>query len=224
MPLVLGCLLLFLLLGGLIYRASFHKELEAQFLTGPTPVNTVRSEMVVTGENRLQSLHFKQPCVAFHLQVIHHYETTDESGNPVTRDILAFELSKGPEEIVLRSGQQEYLLPRDRWKNYYHPHQVRIETSPVYVPEQRHTGKHAYFEVQETALVQGQRLFVAAGLEENRLTVDPELEELLLYPGTKEECVAEFHRSASTQRVAGIVLAVFGVLFSAFLWKASGTR
>lgn len=223
-PLVLGCLFLFLLLGGMVYRASFHKELEAQLLTGPTPPNTVRTTMLVSGEDSLHSLHFKKPCVAFHLQVVHHYETTDESGSPVTRDTLAFELSRGPDEIVLRSGKQDYLLPRDRWKGHYHPRQVRVETCPVYVPEQRHSGKNAYFEVQETLLARDQKVFVAAALEGDRLDVDPELGELLVYPGTKAECVAEFRRSASTQRIVGIVLAGIGVLVSAFLWKASGTR
>jgi len=151
----------FLLTGGFLFTSSYSKDKVAQELQRPVPPGAIRSMATVGGANSFQSLHFKQPCVAFHTRVTVEVETQAEDGTVDRDDYTCFDQNRGSDPIPLDIQGRRLNLPLNLWSHHAPTRMEALQACPVYARENKDPGTHRY-RVAETILREGQALFVAA--------------------------------------------------------------
>lgn len=205
-------LLVALVLAGLGYgvmRFGGSESRRADLLAVPPGDGSLREILTVAPGPELTSPQGKRSCVAYRTRVIHHLEWPDES-----RDEVLFEETRGPQAIELRGPQGSYYLPRKLWSEPRPDQQERLSEPPPWLPPTSlGEAPKMEFRVEETCLVAGQSLFVAATPGPGqRLMADPELEGVVVFPGSQQDCVLYYRQHSAYQQRAGQVFVGLGAL------------
>jgi hypothetical protein len=155
----------------------------------------------------LLSPYQKTPCLFYRSKVSMVYETTDEDGDETTVRRSVFEEAHKVPDLAAKFDGHSALLAPDRVERFFQPFSVELDEVPEYVGSYSPPNTTHWFEVTEDLYLPEQAVFVVARLTpQGALEPHPAVGELIVYPGTQEQCVQAISQDGRTNKTVAAVL------------------
>ena len=175
---------------------------------------------------QLRSPHAEKLCLAYSNRVSLRYPDYDSDTNDYRSETIHNDVSQVP-DLALVFPEKSLALDLEQVGKFSQAEYWKLEELPEYVEPDRipdGTPRRRWFVVFESVYQRGQTVLVGAQLDqEGQLAPHPELGELLLFSGTKADCV-EFYRDKATRpRIWSILNAILAPLV-ALTWFSIGNK
>jgi len=181
----------------------------------------VRAEGTIAAGPSVVAPFSERPCLAAvtYIGIISQYR--DDHDQPATDHGLVRRSRVGPTELGITVGDARLELPLEQWvpasgdnaKTQYMaelPARLRVTHEELAAAREHLHAGTTQFEVQESTIDAGTRVFVVGRLQDRdgalRLEADPVLGRVELFPGSQDELVQKLRGSGNGLRIAGLIV------------------
>lgn len=157
-------------------------------------------------------------CLAYRTEVeqLREHYSEDSEGRERTRTDreTVFTQTQSAPDLTVTFVEGKAGLELSGVKEFYATFREELDEPPAFVPRERVSGRlDDWYAVREDVFVKGQSVFVGASQgADGQLGPHPELGQLLLYPGTREQCAAALKGSSRAFRIAAALTSVISLL------------
>lgn len=204
----------------------------AELVDGPSPGAFSAEEPFVaegvlkspSGQS-LKSLHFEEDCLAFRTEIRLWNTITNSDGELEDRSRVLMEQKRQVDDLRVEFAERSTSLQVEELKRFFGSRFEELNSLPEYVPDEKlpkKKFKKFWFDVSEAVFRSGQLVTVVAKVDGTGiLDSHPAAAELIVYPGSRQECAQALDEAGQSSKLfAGILIAISlfgGILLAVIL-------
>lgn len=201
-------------------QAGHAELLQSSVLSGYRPSGPflAQGELGSPSGAKLVSPYQGLDCLAYRVEVdqLRERYSEDSDGNEQTRTErdTVYARTEAVPDLTATFVEGAVRLSLEKVDEYYDTFREELDEPPSFVPRERVSGRSEdWYVVGEDVFVSGQSVFIGASQDaDGRLGPHPQLGQLLLYPGTREQCAAALKGSSRAFRIAAALISVVSLL------------